>query len=373
MALLLAENTSSKNNNFNLLRLIAALLVLVSHSYSLALGEFFNDPMYNAVGMTLGTLAVNIFFVTSGFLVTGSLFNQDSVITFTLSRIRRIYPALMVAVLLSVGVIGGYFTTLSLTAFFSDSETWNYLFKNSVVLWSKLPLSLPGVFENNPLAPVVNGSLWTLPWELRMYSILAVGGVLLSVGLKRVYLKYVFIFIGIAATLVHNYFYWASLDNHFSNTFNWTRFVSFFFMGSAFYLLKDKIYLSHRLFLTCILVFAFALFFQNKVTLITLNLIIGYIVLYLAYVPKGVLQDFNKLGDYSYGIYIYAFPIQQGLVAFFPGISVWDLLLSSLTLTLFMAIFSWHVVEAPILKRKIRVQGFGSRLKSILSSARTGN
>ena len=72
---------------------------------------------------------------------------------------------------------------------------------------------------------------------------------------------------------------------------------------------------------------------------------IPYIVFYLAYIPKGRIRKFNTIGDYSYGIYIYAFPVQQSIIALFPYVKVYQMVILSLIVTLFLAYLSWQLVE----------------------------
>jgi len=78
----------------------------------------------------------------------------------------------------------------------------------------------------------------------------------------------------------------------------------------------------------------------------------AYILFYLAYVPSGVVRKYNRLGDYSYGIYIYAFPVQQSIAALFPGISILQMILISAIVTTLLAILSWHLLERRSLKLK---------------------
>jgi peptidoglycan/LPS O-acetylase OafA/YrhL len=82
------------------------------------------------------------------------------------------------------------------------------------------------------------------------------------------------------------------------------------------------------------------------------NLVLAYMLLFLAYVPSGFVRAYNRLGDYSYGLYIYAFPVQQTAVALFPGISPLRLILISAPITVALAALSWHLVEKRALRLK---------------------
>ncbi|MES2349843.1 MAG: acyltransferase family protein [Pseudomonadota bacterium] len=170
----LSNYAQGKNNNFNLIRIISALAVLVTHSFALATGSPLSEPFRSTLGMTMGSIAVDIFFITSGFLVTGSLLSKKSVTDFILSRCLRIYPALLITILITVFGLGIYFTTLPIGAYLHDTRTYVYLIKSSTLI-KGVAFNLPGVFEANPFKESVNGSLWTMPYEIRMYGLLMLG------------------------------------------------------------------------------------------------------------------------------------------------------------------------------------------------------
>jgi len=130
----LVDYAQSRDNNFNLIRIIAALSVLVSHSFVLATGNPNAVPLRASIGMTLGTFAVDAFFIVSGFLVTASLVNRQNIIDFVWARVLRIYPALLVMVLLTVFALGPYFTSEALSAYLVDHKTYQYLTKCSTLI-----------------------------------------------------------------------------------------------------------------------------------------------------------------------------------------------------------------------------------------------
>ena len=170
----LSDYAVGRDNNFNLIRFLAALSVLFGHSVGV-LGlpsayEFFFDHL----GLSLAEMAVDVFFVTSGFLVTASLINRGNLIAFLWARVLRIYPALWVMLALTVFVLAPALTTLPLADFFSAAKTWDY-FAKCATLIGGVRYSLPGVFDAMPLKGEFNGSLWTLPIEFRLYLYLAAG------------------------------------------------------------------------------------------------------------------------------------------------------------------------------------------------------
>lgn len=172
MNLSISNQLKSKNNNFNLLRLIAAFAVLISHSYPLATGDGNAETLKKLIGITLGHISVDIFFITSGFLITASLLRSKSITDYILARLLRIYPALIASTILTAFILGPLVTSIKLPDYFSYA-TFTYIIKNSLLIFG-VQFELPGVFINVPWKNAVNGSLWTLPYELKMYFYLLV-------------------------------------------------------------------------------------------------------------------------------------------------------------------------------------------------------
>ncbi|KGQ20831.1 Acyltransferase 3 [Lysobacter dokdonensis DS-58] len=341
----LGQYATGRDNNFNLVRFIAAFAVLWSHSYAIVISPAF-EPWVQWLGYTPGGVAVDVFFVTSGFLVTASLMRLDNFRAFARARALRIFPALLVMSLLLALVMGPLLTTRPLDVYFSDSAVWKFIWKNSTIL-TGVKYSLPGVFENNHMQ-VVNGSLWTLPFELRCYLTLALVWWLASfVKSDKARMFTRIVVVGTALMLVsfwvaHHYAY-----KHW-HTF---RLFYFFFLGAAMWIYRARIPMSGTLFaVACVALIGGIV--QPKTFFWIYPLTVPYIVMWLAYVPGGVLRQFNKLGDYSYGIYIYAFPIQQALVATVPGITPEQMIAAAGAGTVALAVLSWHLVEKPMLARK---------------------
>ena len=350
MASLLSSYTDSRDNNFNLIRFLAASSVLFGHCYPLS--GIPQEPL-SQYGISLGHLSVDVFFITSGFLVTRSLVIRQDLVSFVMARILRIFPALIVAVLFSVFVVGLYFTTLPAQEYLNHPAIYTYLFNNITLILKPLAYILPNVFETNPYKHAVNGSLWTLPGEMMMYISLGVLGSLVFIKPALISLR-VFKIALISIVMICLPLF---VLNHLLNISNQpiftvgTRFLTMFFMGASFFIFKEHILLSKRLFIIAILLILYTA--NNKLIFFPVyNLLLGYMVLYLAYIPNGFIRNFNKLGDYSYGVYIYAFPIQQSIAALIPNINVITLFVYSFSITLLLSIFSWHFIEKPALKRK---------------------
>lgn len=339
----LSELARGTDNNFNLLRMGAALAVLITHSFVLAIGSGDAEPLRGSLGMTLGSISVDIFFVTSGFLVTGSLLTKQNSIEFIWARVLRIFPALIAMLVLTVFGLGCFFTSLPLSSYLADAKTYAYLLKDATLI-TGVTWSLPGVFHGNPYKDVVNGSLWTLPYEIYMYEILAtVWIVLWVVKASRVRLFHIAILTAVGTAgvllLVGRFTFNAPSEGGFVKLF------FMFFSGAAFHVLKERITISHRMFWLFLIALLASALTNSKLFFVIYRLTLAYLVFFVAYVPSGPIRNYNDLGDYSYGVYIYAFPIQQSIAALVPGVSVLSMILISTLATFLMAALSWHLLE----------------------------
>jgi peptidoglycan/LPS O-acetylase OafA/YrhL len=359
----LSTYVGGRDNNFNLLRFTAAFLVLFSHSFVLSTGDAKTEPLRGWLGMTPGSIAVDVFFVTSGFLVTGSLLARGSVIQFLAARALRIYPGLIVAVLGTTLVVGLFFSTFSFVEFLGMRETWLHVLRNTTLITPRgTSFNLPGVFANLPWPHAVNGSLWTLPYEVRMYATLALLWVALS------FLSFLktnrHVWIGRASLLVAVLaLIWHFSSRGASQLTAGPQLTAMFFIGSAMYAYKDRIPMSWPAFWVSLAITLIAsldtqtFFYSYMVTL-------PYMVMFLAMVPGGAVRGFNRMGDVSYGLYIYAFPVQQISVAMIPGIGPWQLFVVSAVGTLVLAFASWHLIEKPALALKDSVPRRRERLQN---------
>ena len=336
----LSDFADARDNNFSLIRIIAALTVLVSHTFPLAMGSGTADLVGPRLGMPLGTIAVDVFFITSGFLVTSSLLNRQSTLEFLWARALRIFPGHLVMLLLVVFLVGASLTTLSISDYLTSNAIYAYLAKCATLITGVI-YELPGVFDRNPLPHVVNGSLWSMPFELKMYLILAL--VWAALGTARSLRAHGFtlvvaIFAAASGMFVLADHFWFHASRQFAHLF------FMFFAGAACHVLRGRILLSRAWFLA----FAATLFISSvdkDAFFVAYTCLLPYVLLFLAYVPTGVVRRYNMLGDYSYGIYIYAFPVQQSVVALVPGVSVRQLIVIAGIATTLISILSWHLIE----------------------------
>ncbi len=343
----LSEYAVGRDNNFNLIRLTAALSVLFSHSVAV-LGlpssrEFFFDHL----GLSLAEMAVDVFFVTSGFLVAGSLVNRGDVIAFLWARALRIYPALWVMLVLTVFALAPALTTLSLADYFTSAKTHEYFVKCATLIGG-VRYSLPGVFETMPLKSEFNGSLWTLPIELRLYCYLAAGWLVLAAA-PAIRLRAM----SIAAPIAACAFLVLILRGRlFGAPFNAADTRIFMFLyGTTLYLWRDKVPMRAGILfaaLACLLLASV----DKRAFFVVYVFCLAPLVLHLAYLPKGRVRAFNDWGDCSYGVYIYAFPIQQTLAFLFPGMPLVAMIVGSGAITLGVAALSWTLIERRALALK---------------------
>ncbi|WP_295467701.1 acyltransferase [uncultured Pseudomonas sp.] len=331
-----------ERNNFDFLRFAAASTVVVGHGFWLS-GRLDAEPILQLTGFTdAASIAVYVFFVISGFLITASFQRSRHPLDFLAKRALRIFPALIVSVLFSVLVVGWLATTHDTGAYFSDRQTLGF-FKNILLLTR---FELPGVFADNPFPDTVNGSYWTLPYEVFMYlSVLIIG--VLGLLTRSVVMATLVVLVlgnflllpqmGIASFVLHKVF---SLG-------------MFFFAGALLQLAGPRIPWRLDIALAlCLLSLAAVVWHVLPVIhLVSLS----YVIIYLARARVPLLHGFGRCGDYSYGLYLFNFPVQQLLMHSFPdSFSLGGFLLLSYGLTLGLAVLSWHLIEAPALRFKPR-------------------
>ncbi len=343
----LSSLARGRDNNFNLIRILAASVVLLQHATPTATGKMVEIGR-RSIGMSFASIAVDIFFVTSGFLVTGSLMRTRSLRGYFVSRAARIYPALIVVVVLSVFVIGILFTTLPPLTYLTHQQTILYLVRDSVAVFG-VSFQLPGVFESNPYRESINASLWTLPYELHMYTILALIWWICSLGppseRDRNFSKAILIMTALGGVLLLAYNFTSAAPRE--NGFRMLFFM--FFSGATYYQFRDRISVSFPIFAVgglCLLLATL----NRSVFFVVYILTIGYILLFIAYVPRFGLRSYNHVGDYSYGLYIYAFPVEQAFAALLPGITILGMIARALPTSIAAAMLSWHFIEKPALR-----------------------
>ena len=324
--------------------MVAALCVLVSHSYALTTGDSTLEPFFRSVGTSLGRMAVDVFFIASGFLICGSMFSRGDALRFVVARCLRVYPALIVAVVTSALVLGPLLTQLGTGQYLSHVETWSYIVKTGSIV-THIQNGLPGVFQSNPLSESVNGSLWTLRYEMSMYCLVltywfVAKGLRFSMRSTAASLA-----LASALSMLVYWFGSAYVDSHHDGLHRLLKLSAMFFLGSAAWFYKGAIPLTYG-HLACALAALVLSAFSKTVFLLVYPLAICYLVLFFVFGLKGTIAKYNQVGDYSYGVYIFSYPVQQTLVAKFPDIDVARMVLFTCLIVLPMAIASWLLVES---------------------------
>jgi peptidoglycan/LPS O-acetylase OafA/YrhL len=343
----LSHYAVGRDNNFTLLRFSAAMTVLFAHSIG-ALGlPPDTEPVFRRVGFSLGEMGLDALFVTSGFLVTASLVNRGDLVSYVWARALRVYPALWVMLVLTVFLLAPALTIFPLRDYFASETTWSYFAKCSTLI-TGIRYSLPGVFDALPLKGEFNGSLWTMPVEVRMYIYVAVlwTAFALLPALRPKGMRFVSV---LAAAL----FLVIVLQGRLSGgEFNGANVRMFMYLyGSALYLWRDRVLMGPNVLVALVAGLVAASF--DRTAFLTLYLLsMAPLVLHLAYVPGGHIRRFNELGDYSYGVYIYAFPVQQTLALLFPAMTLGAMMTSSAAVSIAIAVVSWKLIEERALQHK---------------------
>jgi peptidoglycan/LPS O-acetylase OafA/YrhL len=295
---------------------------------------------------SFGTLAVNVFFTISGLLLAKSYIERDHLVDFIRSRLLRIYPALVIAVLFTTFLVGLLFTNVDRLAYLVDAETQSYLLRNRLMVRLGIRSSLPGVFVHNKPPNAVNDPLWTLPYELRMYGLVALAGVL---GLLRRRAAFNAACVAAVAALwmFHARGGAAGADDWLPQ---FERLGVFFLAGTACYINRGWVPIDWRVWGACVALAV--LTYPTPWFMSAFWLALVYSIFAIAYLPQGRIRMFNRMGDYSYGLYVYGFPVQQAFASLVPSAGPWLIFAASMAVTLPLAVASWKFIEAPALSLK---------------------
>jgi peptidoglycan/LPS O-acetylase OafA/YrhL len=332
------EETGGRATGFDYLRIILAVAVVFWHSFTTAYGNGFAYGFLTTPWRPFVAVIVPMFFALSGFLVAGSLF-RNSKSTFIGLRVIRIVPALSVETLLSAIILGPMLTKFGLHAYFTSPILFKYL--GNITGW--IHYQLPGLFLTNPVANRVNGQLWTVPWELWCYALLLLSALTRVVRIRTLFAAAVIF--GTIGLFVYEVIAHGQMDQE--NGVAPPALLMGFLSAVVIYLYRDKLPWSGWLAVTSTVVMA-ALFWMPGG-----DYLIGFPAAYTT-VYLGLLNPPKSWGaDYSYGLYIYHYVIQQALVFLLPASRHWYIVFPvSFVLTAIFAAGSWHLVEQPALKRK---------------------
>jgi peptidoglycan/LPS O-acetylase OafA/YrhL len=329
-------------NGFNTIRLFAATLVLFSHAFPITTGSNQHEPIFacSRGQATLGSLAVGAFFVISGFLISNSFERSSTFKNFLRKRTLRIMPALVASCVLLGCFVGPLLTNLSLPAYFQHPELWSFM-GNMVFLPD--PYILPGVFRDRIL-PAANGSLWTLKFEVACYLAAAA---FLWFGRR----KFILVLLSWLSAMVLARVMDTGGGIQYYVAYGAYLF-RFFGSGMLMYLLRDRVPVRWDLAVGALILtmgsIATPLFMEVAATFG------AYALLVFGYKCAPSFRALTAKGDISYGVYIYAWPIQQLVAPLCAGMSapwLWNIALA-LPITLVAGCVSWMLIEKPAIELK---------------------
>lgn len=353
-AISLEQTLKSSNNRpagFDYLRVMLSLGIVGWHTILVCYGKAVEDEAWSGPARALIFFLVPSFFALSGFLVAGSLI-RNNLPSFLTLRAIRIYPALAIETFISAILIGPFLSSLSFSEYFSHSEFHSY----ALNVLGYVHYHLPGVFLDNPGGRSVNEQLWTIPYELECYVAIA-GMALIGLTKRPKALLWTLIMVTAAILLYQIY---NSKFPPLSARPPGRMIVLAFLFGAALYFLKPIVPMSKVLFVTAV-ASCWAIFQFAEANYLA-PLPVAYVTVYLGTLnpPRGII---TKLADYSYGLYLYGFPVQQTLVNIFPSSAEWyyNLPLSIIAAGA-LSYVSWHLVEKPVMDKKASILALINRI-----------
>ena len=344
-----------KNNSFNDLRFIMAALVIYVHAYVFYYGfgqqqvDILTSISNNQI--SFGTFAVYGFFIISGFFMIQSL-ERTNLKNYIKNRFYRIIPAFWVSLFISAFILAPLISSENVFYPLSGSAI-EFFFKSAFFHLFGYSWEINGVFSTNPFPNAINGSMWTLKHEIACYLLLPFS-MYVAHNSRKILL---FITIGLFILAVSNLqasFLLFKMNTHYwvLSTAEYSSFIvlsTYFFIGACIYSFRDYIVVSKRLIILGIIFCLMGIFFGN-IKLIFLVILPYLIVSFGVLIKKSFSSNF---GDYSYGLYIYAFPIQQTIIHFYADkLNFIFFVILSYVITILLSILSWHYIENPILKLK---------------------
>ena len=340
------QKAEGLTTGFDYLRLGLSVAVLVWHSILLTAGPAAYSGLWSGPFRFIPAAILPMFFALSGFLVTGSLM-RTNIHHFLALRAIRLVPALAVEVTLSALILGVAFTTMPLREYFTSSEFFRY-FGNILGL---VHFTLPGVFAQNTVPRVVNSQLWTVPFELECYAAIVFVSLALGWGRRLLFVTLLVLFSAAVSA--------EALFNHSigpSGPPQGRALVMAFLAGVGVHLYRGAIPYTHALGAGAMLISFIFLEFPDGQYIAAFP--IAYQTVWLGLMRPPRLP----FGDWSYGVYLFHFPIEQTIAHLFPGLGHWWAMALAASLpTAACAGLSWTLIERPILRRKARILSAADR------------
>ncbi len=353
------ELSKSRFNNFDFLRFFFATLVILSHAkidtHAVVGGASDGSGPVSFTGP--GRFAVNCFFVISGFLITMSWERSKTPADYFKRRFLRIYPAFALTLCLCAFVVGPLGGAV-LPAYFQDPSTYQFVLQG--LLFGPIG-TLHGVFTHLPYANLVDVPLWSIRYELLCYLMVAALGAMGILRYRGAILGLFIVMFSLFAMQENSWpIVWLIKAPYFGTLEQLFRTMTFFLAGATFYLFRDKIRYSNAAAVACAIVLMLPmihkLHFLKGSYVFTLPLLFTYLIFWTAFNANIKLQNWAKNGDFSYGMYLYAFPILQLTIMYLQphmhlestlGRAV--LIASNVSLTFVAAFLSWKLLEKPAL------------------------
>jgi peptidoglycan/LPS O-acetylase OafA/YrhL len=338
-----------QENNFDLLRLAFATLVLLSHAPEITDGNTSRELLTLAFHtLTFGELAVYGFFLLSGFLIVSSWLRQPGLRAFVEKRILRIFPGFICASLVCAFVVGPLGTNA--LPYFKELSAWNLLKSLLSLTAPRVPAVFPGTHYS-----AVNGAMWTISCEFRCYMIVAVFGVLGLLKDRRVWLVSSAV---VSCLSVLTYLHPIDVPNSYflfgCDLGNFSRLLMFFFSGGTFYLYRDRLSFKPFYISMAMVILVLGLFYMLSAPLAVATFG-AYLLFYVAFLKNKFVDYIRPSQDISYGVYLYGWPAQKLLLWWFPDLSPWRLFVFSVGLSFLCGLLSWRLVEAPFLRLKRKI------------------
>ena len=278
-------------------------------------------------------MAVDGFFLLSGYLIMQSWDAQPAAWPFLKKRLLRIYPGFIVASLLCAFIVGPLASVPS--EYFVAFDTANFMHG---VLLLAIP-SIPRVFDGTPYA-FVNGSMWTISREFMCYLFVLAAGVTGLLRLRHFCLGLtVVVFAALVRFKLNNI---PVVD---------LRLASFFLSGACYYTYRHSIRFNGRIAAAVTVITVIGLCSWRGAELVLAS-VGGYALLYCAGKRSALLSRFNRLPDVSYGVYLYGWPTQKLLLWYNPLMSPWALFAAAAPIAILAGAVSWYLIEKPALRFK---------------------
>jgi len=353
----------NRTSGFDYIRITLAASIILWHAIPLSYGPALELAYWRSPFGWAYHFVLPMFFALSGFLVAGSLNRCPTLVSFFGLRVLRIVPALSVEITLSALLLGPALTSYTAAAYFTDPRFHSY-FLNIV---GEIHYVLPGLFDRNPLPSVVNAQLWTIPYELQCY--LAIGGLAVTAALRR---RIILLVVVVASQAL---WVWQAIkmgEDGSAGGASGPILVVAFLAGILFHLYRDRIRLSRTTFLVML---------AGSIALSALPhgayylpLPATYMTIYLGLLNPRPIRLVSS-GDYSYGLYLYGYPLQQAVAAVGPETHHWWINAGvSLPAALLIATLSWRLVEKPTLGLRHRIPAIEAKLIAwaVRAGRRTG-